>query len=101
LWPGFPIGEDDEWAQKHHRQLPLVSLISKLFVLHYRLDSKPEVYLIIRRRHYVGEYGGQRLENAEPLEFFSCWNGDETLQVEKHRWITLEEFLAPEFYLEE
>ena len=30
-----------------------------------------------------------------------CWNGDETLPVEKHRWITLQEFLAPEFYFEE
>ena len=49
----------------------------------------------------VGEYVGQCLENAEPLEFFSCWNGDETLPVEKHRWITLENFRAPEFYCEE
>ena len=41
------------------------------------------------------------LENAEPLEFFSYWNGDETLPVEKHRWITLQEFLAQEFYIAE
>lgn len=44
---------------------------------------------------------GQCLENAEPVEFFSCWNGDETLPVEKHRWITLQDFLAPEFYFDE
>ena len=49
----------------------------------------------------VDEYVGQCLENAEPLEFFSCRNGDETLPVEKHRWITLQDFLAPEFYFEE
>lgn len=30
-----------------------------------------------------------------------CWNGDETLPVEKHRWITLQDLLAPEFYSEE
>ena len=42
---------------------------------------------------------GQCLENAEPVEFFSCC--DETLSVEKHRCITLEDFLAPEFYFEE
>jgi hypothetical protein len=41
------------------------------------------------------------LQNAEPVEFFSCWNGDEALQVEKHRWITLQDFLTPEFYFEE
>lgn len=43
---------DDEWTQKHHRQL--------------------------------GQYVGQRLQNAEPLEFFRCCNKDETLPVEKH-----------------
>ena len=66
---GFPVSQQDEWTQKHPRQL--------------------------------GEYVGQCLENAEPVEFFRCWNGDETLPVEKHRWITLEDFLAPEFYFNE
>ena len=31
------------------------------------------------------------------MEFFSCWNGGEALPVEKHSWITLQDFLAPEF----
>ena len=44
---------------------------------------------------------GQCLENAEPVEFFSCWNGDKTLSVKKHRWITLQDFLAAEFYFDE
>ena len=44
---------------------------------------------------------GQCLENAEPVEFYNCWNGDEVLPVEKHRRLTLEGFLAPEFYFEE
>ena len=49
----------------------------------------------------LGEYLGQCLQNAEPVELFSCWNGDERLPVEKHRWITLQDLLAPEFYFEE
>ena len=49
----------------------------------------------------VGDYVGQCAEIAVPLEFFNCWNGDEILPVEMDRWITLEDFLVPEFYFDE
>lgn len=49
----------------------------------------------------LGEYLGQCLQNGEPLEMFSCWQGDEHLPLEKHRQITLQEFLAPEFFFGE
>ena len=35
------------------------------------------------------------------MEFFSCGNGEESLPVEQHRWITLKDFLATEFYFDE
>ena len=44
---------------------------------------------------------GECLGNAEPVEFFSAWDVDVSLPVEKHRWITLQDFLAPEFYFAE
>ena len=49
----------------------------------------------------LGEYVGQCLQYADSIELFSVWSGDEFLPIEKHRRITLEDLLAPEFYFEE
>ena len=49
----------------------------------------------------LGEYLQKCLQNAEPVKLFSSWTGDEARPVEKQRWITLQDLLAPEFYFEE
>ena len=49
----------------------------------------------------LGEYVEQCLRDAESVELFSVWSGDEFLPIEKHRWITLDDLFTPEFYFEE
>jgi len=48
----------------------------------------------------LGEYVRECLLKAEPVEFFCSWSGEEHLPVEKQRWITLQDLIAPEFYFE-
>jgi hypothetical protein len=37
------------------------------------------------------------LQNAEPVEVFTSWSGEESLPIEKQRWIALDELSTPEF----
>ena len=48
----------------------------------------------------LGEYVGECLQKAEPVEFLSSWSGEEHLPVEKQRWITLQDLMSPQFYFE-
>jgi hypothetical protein len=47
------------------------------------------------------DYISKCLENAEPIELFTSWSGDEMKPVEKHRHITLQDLQDREFYFEE
>ena len=49
----------------------------------------------------LGDYLRECLQNAEPIELFSSWSGDEGRSVEKYRPVTVEGLLDPEFYFEE
>ena len=51
--------------------------------------------------HQLCDYVNNCLKDAEPVELFSCWNGDEMKPVEKQRHITLQDLQDPEFYFGE
>jgi hypothetical protein len=46
------------------------------------------------------EYLQEYLHKVESVELFTNWSGQEALPVEKRRWITLENLIAPEFYFD-
>jgi hypothetical protein len=49
----------------------------------------------------LGSYVARCLDNAEPIELFSCWVGSEVGQAQKHRHIAVAELRDPQFYFEE
>ena len=60
-----------------------------------QMDEETQSY-----HRQLGEFVRDCLQKAEPVEFFSSWSGEEHLPVEKQRWITLQDLMAPEFYFE-